>query len=142
MKLFLDANVLVSVLTKEYPSFLYTSRILSLADNKRYHLVTTSVCLAIAFYFAEKQHGHTLAKSKVHLLLEHIDIADCGKKEAMLAIENKKIHDFEDGLQYYAAINAKCKCIITSDIDDFYFSDIEILDPERFFRKYMTAGKG
>ena len=30
MKLFLDANVLVSVLNKEYPSFTYTSRILSL----------------------------------------------------------------------------------------------------------------
>ncbi len=137
MKLFLDANVIVSVLNKEYPVFPYTSRILSLAGDKKYQLVTTSFCLAIAFYFAEKKHGREVAKSKIFLLLQYIDIADCGKKEAMLAVQNKKIHDFEDGMQYYAATHSKCTCIVTSDADDFYFSEIETLEPEKFFRKYL-----
>ena len=36
MRIFLDANILVSVLNKEYPLFTYSSRIISLADNKKF----------------------------------------------------------------------------------------------------------
>ena len=137
MKIFLDANVIVSVLNKEYPAFPFTSRILSLGGDNNYQLVTSPVCLAIAYYFAEKKHGKVLAKSKIFLLLQYIDVADCGKKEALLAVQNKKVHDFEDGIQYYAALHSRCNCIVTSDINDFYFSDIEVLEPEKFFRKYI-----
>ena len=137
MKAFLDANVIVSVLNKEYPAFPFTSRILSSADDPNIQLVTSSVCLAIAFYFAEKKHGRNIAKSKILLLLQHIDIADCGKKEATQAVQNKKVHDFEDGMQYYAALNAQCDCIVTSDTDDFYFSEIDVLEPEKFLRKHL-----
>jgi predicted nucleic acid-binding protein len=52
-------------------------------------------------------------------------------------VQNKKIHDFEDGLQYYAALHSNCTCIVSSDLDDFYFSDLPVLDPERFYRKYV-----
>jgi hypothetical protein len=33
MKVFLDANILVTVLNKEYPVFPYAAKLLSLADN-------------------------------------------------------------------------------------------------------------
>ncbi|MEJ6980186.1 hypothetical protein WG906_06975 [Pedobacter sp. P351] len=54
MKVFLDANILISVLNKEYPVFPITSRILSLSDTDKFELYTSPFCLAIAFYFAEK----------------------------------------------------------------------------------------
>jgi predicted nucleic acid-binding protein len=138
MKVFLDANVLVSVLNKEYPVFPYTARILSLAGHKGFSLTTSAICLAIAWYFAEKKHGRQAAKNKIDLLLTHIDIAGCGKEEAMLSVKNKKVHDLEDGLEYYTALHANCNCIITSDMNDFYFSDIEVLEPERFLKKYLN----
>ncbi|MCF8449520.1 MAG: PIN domain-containing protein [Taibaiella sp.] len=137
MKVYIDANVIVSVLNKEYPAYLYTSRILSLADNRKYTLVTSAVALAIAYYFAEKKHGAAVAKNKIKLLTEHIHVADCGMKEATLAATNKKIHDFENGLQYYAALHAGCKVIVTDNTEDFYFSDIEVLQAEQFFLKHM-----
>ncbi len=136
MKFFLDANILVSVLNKEYPLYTYTSRVLSMADSPDNILVTTNICLAIAFYFAEKKHGRSSAKARIGLLMKHLNIADCGEREATSAMQNKKIHDFEDGLQYYAALHSNCTCIVSNDLDDFYFSDIQVLDPERFFRKY------
>lgn len=137
MKFFLDANILISVLNKEYPSYAYTVRILSLAARKNNTLVTTNVALAIAFYFAEKKHGRVLAKNKIDILIRNMDIADCGKTETVFSMQNKKVHDFEDGLQYYAALHSKCNCIITNNVSDFYFSEMEVLDPERFFRKYV-----
>jgi predicted nucleic acid-binding protein len=65
MKVFLDANILISVLNKEYPVFTSAARILSLADNSRFQLYTSPLCLAIAFYFSGKKSGNDLAKKKI-----------------------------------------------------------------------------
>ncbi len=137
MKIFLDANILVSVLNKEYPVFTYAARLLSLADDKRYELFSSSSCFAIAFYFSSKRSGLTVAKNKIALLAQKIQLAD-NKNEDLLAVaNNKKIHDFEDGLQFYAAKNVGCTCIVTENIEDYYFSTIEVLSAEQFLIKHV-----
>ncbi len=141
MKIFLDANILVSVLNKEYPLFTTTSRILSLADKNNFTLYTSPVCLAIAFYFAEKKFRSVKAKSKIEILCEHIQITSVDKNTVVKTIQSPAVSDFEDGLEYYSAEESKCNCIITEDVDDFYFSKIEVLNSEDFFRKYLFSKK-
>lgn len=136
MRIFLDANVLVSVLNKEFPLFNYSSRILSLVNNPRFEVYTSPMCLAIAFYFAEKKNKAT-AKQKISILCEHIRIANNDCNGVIETLSNKKINDFEDGLEYYAAKSVKCNCIITEDIEDFYFSEIEVLSCKSFFDKHL-----
>ncbi|HEV8285787.1 MAG TPA: PIN domain-containing protein [Chitinophagaceae bacterium] len=137
MKLFLDANVLISVLNKEYPLFTLSSRILSLADTKRFEVYTSPICLAIAFYFAEKKYKSRLAKEKIEILCNHIEIAEATASSVKKCLGNPKVNDFEDGLEYYAAVESKCDCIITENENDFYFSDIEVLNCHDFFMKYL-----
>ena len=137
MKIFLDANILVSVLNKEYPLYPYTSRILSLSQRSRFRIYTSPICLAIAFYFAEKKHGRVSAKKKINLLAEHILISSVDEKTVSLALKNKQINDFEDGLEYYSAIQAGCQCIITEDSKDFLFATKEVMRSEEFVEKYM-----
>ena len=84
IRTFLDANILVSIVRKEYPLFAYTSRILSLADHG-YEMVTSPISLAIAFYFAEKEHGSKEAKRRIGLLMDHLVVSDCGALEAKKA---------------------------------------------------------
>lgn len=135
MKIFIDANILVAVLNKEIPLFGYAARILSLPKPK-FMLYTSSVCLAIAFYFTEKKHGTHLARTKISLLANHINITDCGYNEVNATVKNQKIHDFEDGLEYFAALNAGCKVIVTQNTEDFYFAEIEIVKAQEFLEKY------
>ena len=141
MRIFVDANILVSVLNKEYPLFTFTSRILSLADNKDFEVFTSPVCLAIAFYFAEKKYKTKIAREKIGLLCAHLSIAEATKTSVTKTVKNNSINDFEDGLEYYAALENKCACIITEDVNDFYFSDIEVLNSNDFFEKYMHRKK-
>ncbi len=137
MTIFLDANLLVSVLNNEYPLFTYSSRIISLADNRKFSVYTSPLCLAIAFYFAEKKSGTLLAKKKIELLAGKLAITNVGANEVMQSIRNKRVQDFEDGLQYYSARQHGCQVIITEDIDDFYFSDIETMNSKDFLEKYV-----
>ena len=140
MKVFVDANVLVSVINKEYPLFTYNSRILSLAGSSGYQISTSPVCLAIAFYFAEKKYKGK-AKDKITLLCKYIEICDTTAACVLQSLGNKQIKDFEDGLQYYSAENGNCDCIVTEDVHDFYFSKLEVLSGEDFFMKYMSRIK-
>lgn len=137
MRLFLDANILVSVLNKEYPLFSYSSRILSLADNKNFEVFTSPICLAIAFYFAEKKNKKT-ARQKIRLLCKKLSVSAVTESAVQKTVNNPAIHDFEDGLEYYAAMESKCRCIITEDADYFSFSSIELLSCKAFFEKYLV----
>jgi len=135
MKIFLDANVLVAVLNKEYPLFTYASRILSLSDSKRFQLFTSPICLAIAFYFAEKKTGTMVAGKKIAVLVSHLKIAPVSRDAVLKTIANKQISDFEDGLEYYSAVDSGCEVIITEDKGDFYFSGIEVVGCREFVER-------
>ena len=135
--IFLDANILVSVLNNEYPLFTYSARVMSLADHPAYRVYTTPLCLAIAFYFAEKKHGNALALKKIKLLCDKILIAKVDETVVAKTVAEKKVHDFEDGLEYFAALQADCKFIITQDVNDFYFSKIEVMGAQLFLEKYV-----
>jgi predicted nucleic acid-binding protein len=138
MKLFLDANVLISVLNKEYPLFTYSSRVLSLVDNPKFKVYTSPLCLAIAFYFAEKKSGTALARKKISLLIQKLNFTTVSQKTVAEVEKNKKIHDFEDGLQYYSALECGCEYFITEDISDFYFSEIEVSGSKLFMERYFS----
>jgi predicted nucleic acid-binding protein len=137
VKVFIDANVLVSVLNKEYPLFTYSSRVLSLADHPTFELYTSSLCLAIAFYFSSKKSGEQLAKKKMALLAEKLHLAVIDQHAVNQAIANPKVHDLEDGFQYYAAQACGCSCMITEDLDNFYFTEMDVLGSEAFLKRFV-----
>ena len=132
MRVFVDANILVAVLNKEYPLFSTAARILSLNGKKNIYVFTSPLCLAIAFYFSAKKSGEKLAKNKIDLLCQNIGITTIQEELTRMAIQNPKVHDFEDGLEYYSALNHKCDFIVTENQSDFYFSKIPVLGSEEF----------
>ncbi|MEO8733225.1 MAG: PIN domain-containing protein [Flavobacteriales bacterium] len=140
-RIFLDANILVTVLCNEYPRFTECARMLSLADDKRFEVFTSPLCLAIGAYFAEKKNGKKLAKQKIALLVEKLKVTTIDDSAAKRTVANKKVDDFEDGLQYYSAVDSKCTCIVTYDRNDFHFSEMEVLDAREFLLKHAVKTK-
>lgn len=137
MKFFVDANILVYVVKHQYPEFEICSRLLSLQGNQNFEVFTSPLCLAIAFYFAEKKSGSKEAFKKIKILADRLSITHCGSQETRLAAGLKSCTDFEDALQYQSAIGSGCKAIVTYDSQDFYFSNIPVLEPMEFFRQFV-----
>lgn len=136
MKIFLDANVLVTVLCNEYPRFGACARVLSLSDDRRFQVYTSPLCLAIGAYFAEKKNGRERARKKIMLLAEKLAITQVDAHTTRRTLADPRIRDIEDGLEYHSALDARCTCIVTYDKRDFHFSELEVLDPEEFLLKY------
>jgi hypothetical protein len=84
------------------------------------------------FYFASKKSGEVVAKKKIDLLCRNIEITSLDESITQKAISNPKISDFEDGLEYYSAVNDGCEWIITENREDFWFSEIKVARCEEF----------
>lgn len=137
-RIFLDANVLVTVLCNEYPRFGACARVLSLADDKRFEVYTSPLCLAIGAYFAEKKSGKKMARKKITLLAEKLAVTTMGPKAVERTLANERITDIEDGFQYHSAVDAGCTCIVTYDKRDWKFATMDVLDPEAFLLAYAV----
>lgn len=134
MRVFVDANILVAVLNKEYPLFDTAARVLSLSSKESYAIFTSPICLAIAFYFAEKKSGAAQAKEKIRILSENIGIAPSSINSVAEAIEDKKVLDLEDGFEYYAALESDCSVIVTENVEDFHFAKIQVSTSKDFLK--------
>ncbi|MEQ9422983.1 MAG: PIN domain-containing protein [Cyclobacteriaceae bacterium] len=138
MKIFLDANVLVSVANQEYPLFTLSSRILSLADNPVFEVCTSPLCLGITYYFSEKKSGNNVAQKKMKLFTDHLSITTLDQKCVQAATSNPQVSDFEDGMEYYSAIHSGCELIVTEDLNDFHFAEIPITNCEGFIQNFYN----
>jgi predicted nucleic acid-binding protein len=85
---------------------------------------------------AEKKNRHS-ARQRTNILSERLLISEMTEKTVKQTSKDKRIHDFEDGLQYYSALDSGCKCIITEDKDGFYFSKVEVLTSREFLENYV-----
>jgi predicted nucleic acid-binding protein len=140
-KIFLDANILVTVLCNEYPRFGPCARVLSLVDDPRFEVYTSPLCMAIGAYYAGKKNGKKLARKKITLLGEKLHMTNMGQNAMQRTLADPRILDIEDGLQYHSALDAKCGFIVTYDRKDFHFADIPVMDAEDFLLKHAVKGK-
>lgn len=135
MRIFLDANVLVAVLNREYPHYDACARCMSLADRNGFQLQVSALSLGIAFYFSEKKSGRKEARRKMELLLLKLLVTPCGEAEAKAAVQEKKADDFEDALQFYSAKSGYSDVILSNNPSDYHFSSIPVQRPEEFLRE-------
>ena len=52
-----------------------------------------------------------------------------------LALNDVNFKDFEDGIQYYTALESKATSIITRNLRDFKHSKIPVMSPKEFLAK-------
>ena len=138
-KLFVDSNVLITILQNKQPFFSSCARILSLNSLSNHRLFTTTLALGTSFYYAEKLFNKVgLAKKKVCELASVFNISPCNQTAVDRTVAEIAIHDFEDGLQYFSALDERCTAIITYNIKDYYFSEIPVFTPEDYLIQLLS----
>lgn len=56
-----------------------------------------------------------------------------------LALNDTSFKDFEDGIQYYTALESQCDSIITRNLKDFRNSAIPVFSPKEYLSKRKTV---
>ena len=134
-KLLVDTNIVIDLLTKRAEFYEEAAVLFSSADKKEVRLAISSLTFANTNYILSKfttpkQSREILRKFKV--LVEILNLDD---KIIELALSDDDFPDFEDGLQYYSAIENQIDVIITRNKKDFKNSQISVLTAKEYLSK-------
>ncbi|MBC6719045.1 PIN domain-containing protein [Treponema sp. Marseille-Q4130] len=129
--LFVDSDVILDVLEKRERFYEYSAQILSLGDEKKAKLVTTSLAFANIYYLLRKHLGIEKAKESLRKLRIIVDVISVNAKEVDLAL-NSELSDFEDALQYFTALDGKIEFIITRNVCDYKNPKLIVQTPQQY----------
>ena len=131
--IFIDSDILLDVFLNRFPHYESSADVLMLSENSYYTCCTSVHALLNVHYIAKKSFGEKKARAAIKSLTEKLLIVTEDINIVENAIESD-ISDFEDAVQYYAAISAKADVIITRNIKDYKQSSIPVLTAEQFLR--------
>lgn len=134
-KLLVDTNVILDLLAKREPFDVESRQLFSLADTNVVELVVSSLSLVNTQYILSdlmkiKESRTIIRKFKV--LVSTFELND---KIIELALNDHNFKDFEDGIQYYTALESQCELIITRNLNDFKKSAIPVFSPKEYLSK-------
>ena len=131
-KIFIDTNIVIDLLSRRAPFFDEAAALFSLADKKQIEVSVSSLTIANTSYTLLRQLDASKAKSvlrKLRLILKILPLDD---KIIGLALNDETFSDFEDGLQYFTAIEFEQQLIITRNLKDFKNSKLPTLTARQF----------
>ena len=106
----------------------------SLADKKKLKLCVSSLTFANTNYILLKGKSPSEVKSVLRKLKLIVEVLPLDDKIVGLALNDVDYDDFEDGLQYFTAVENNLDMIITRNLKDFKKSKIPVMNPEQYIK--------
>ncbi len=130
-KIFIDTDVILDVAFERKPFFYFSQKILSLVEKNYFTGFTSSLILANCYYIISNNKNRNVAQKTISKLRSILTILPFTDKEIGESL-NSNISDFEDGVQYFIAVNNGLDTIITRNIRDYKKVNINVFLPSDF----------
>jgi predicted nucleic acid-binding protein len=130
--LFIDTNIVLDLLAKREPFYESSAKLFSLADRNEIRMSVSSLTFANTNYVLSKLRSANEAKEILRKFKLLVHIVSLSEKIVDLALNDSAFKDFEDGLQYYSAIESNQEIIITRNQKDFKSSQLAVMSAEEF----------
>ena len=131
-RLLIDTNIVIDLLSKREKFYYEAADLFSRADKKELVLTITSLTFANTNYILTKLKSAKEAREILRKFKVLVELLNLDDKIAELALSDESFPDFEDGLQYYSAIENQIDVIITRNKKDFKNSKIPVLSTKEF----------
>ena len=137
-RVFLDTNILLDIIEARSKFLLASSNVLELAAQNKIRIFATSLTFANCAYVAKKNVGYSKTIEGLRTLKKLVSIAPMDDSQCEKALFSGA-PDFEDRLQYEAAMAAGCEVIVTRDKNRHFPTDgIPVLSPEKFLNSFAN----
>lgn len=129
--IFFDINIILDIFLKREPFYAASARVFSLAETKQFRGCTGALSYPVLFYLLKKELDRDEAIAilkKVRIVLKAAPLVEKAVDSAL----SSDIHDFEDAMQYYSALEVKSSYFITRNKKDYPAKLMKILTPDEF----------
>lgn len=135
MKIFIDTNILLDVLTGREPFYENSAIIWSMVEKDLIKGYISAISVNNIYYIVKKQLGKSEAEKLIDKILKDFKVTSLTFEILKLA-RTMKEKDFEDVIQYFSALQTGCDFIVTRNKKDFPQKEIEIIEPGEFIEKF------
>jgi len=135
-RLFIDTNIIIDLLSRREPFYNESAELFSLADQKVIELNISSLTIANTSYTLLRKIEAKKVKEILRKLRLIVNILPLDDKIIDLALNDNSFSDFEDGLQYFTAIENNQDLIVTRNLKDFKASKLPVMTARLFIETY------
>lgn len=136
MRILLDINIILDIALKRDPFREAAKKVLAASNFDRFHLFMSATMATDIYYILRKAVGKSATLVFMRELLNSVDICHVDKKSIFQAL-GSNFPDFEDAVQYFAALDSGIEMILTRNVGDYLGSSVPVVDPQDFVRDYL-----
>ena len=137
-KLLVDTNVIIDLLAKREAFYVDSLKLFSLADRSEVQLFVSTLSIANTYYLLSDVVKLKNVRSIIRKFKILVNAYPLNDKIVELALNDTSFKDFEDGIQYYTALEANCKVIVTRNTKDFKKSNLPVLRPKEYLLNMIS----
>ncbi|MRT15384.1 PIN domain-containing protein [Vitellibacter sp. q18] len=134
-RVLVDTNIVIDLLAKRTGFYEEAAELFSLSDRKELKLAISSLTFANTNYVLARQKSPKEAREILRKFKVLVEIINLDDKIIELALSDEAFTDFEDGLQYYSALENNIDVILTRNKKDFKNSKIPILTAKEYLAR-------
>jgi len=131
---FIDTNIVLDLLGRREPFYQDAAQLFSLADRGKIKLCVSSLTIANSHYVLSKLASAKEARAillKFKILVVVLDLND---KIVELALNDDSFGDFEDGIQYYTALEHDVDILIIRNLKVFKSAKIPVMTASQYLK--------
>ena len=129
MKLFVDADIILDLLTERQPYFAAAARLFMTFQAGEHQAYTSAIVFVNVHYLLRKALGKSRALTllrRLKLLVTVVPTSD----EAIAKLLSSDFNDYEDAVQYYSALEHHMDALVTRNKKDYKRAVLRVLDAE------------
>lgn len=131
-KVLVDTNIVIDLLAKREGFFFEAAQLFSLSDRRILSVSVSSLTFANTGFILSRQKSSKQSKEILRKFKTLVKVVPLSDKIIELALSDDKFKDFEDGLQYFSALENGDELIITRNKKDFKNSELPVLTAKEY----------
>ena len=132
-KVFVDTDIVLDLLSNREPFYSHSAQLFSEADKGKIRIHVSSLTFSNLNYILSRQYSVDQARKKLLKFKTLVTVLSVTDKVVELALSSD-FKDFEDGLQYFTAIENNLKRLLTRNLKDYKTADITVMTAEQFLK--------
>ena len=132
-KIFVDTDIVLDLLSNREPFYKDASHLFSEADEGKIKLCVSSLSFSNLNYLLSKQYSSGQARKLLLKFKTLVTVLSVSDKVVELSLASD-FKDFEDGMQYYTALENNIKILLTRNLKDYKAAQIPVMTAEQFLK--------
>jgi predicted nucleic acid-binding protein len=133
-KVFVNTDIALDLLSQREPHYAAAAKLFTLADKGKLSIYISSLSFSNLNYLLTRQYDARESRRILNSFKVLVKVLPVDDKIIELALSSK-FADFEDAIQYFAAIEQGIKILLTRNTKDYSLAKIAVLTPEAYLRR-------